>query len=155
MQLTFHRAELGAHLSEARADQAGRKRHEHDDEYLESQHGIVFDHLFTITNMPIGRFSDYLRETGKYEAYIEKLIAAYNPAAAQGVMCRTTLSVDWEGRLFDCDFNQMLEMSLADGPATLWDLRDLDDLVGRPIATGMHCFGCTAGTGSSCGGALT
>ncbi|MBL8843769.1 MAG: arsenosugar biosynthesis radical SAM protein ArsS [Planctomycetes bacterium] len=122
---------------------------------LERRHGVLFDRLFTITNMPISRFLDFLSESGNLAGYMEKLVAAFNPAAVDGLMCRNTLSVGWDGRLFDCDFNQMLEMALtsADGrPLTLADAARAR-LEGRPILTAPHCFGCTAGAGSSCGGA--
>jgi radical SAM/Cys-rich protein len=121
---------------------------------LERRHGIVFDHLFTITNMPISRFLEHLDEKGQTEAYLARLVQAFNPAAASGVMCRTTLSVAWDGTLYDCDFNQMLDLPLVDGAPR--DIRDFDParLAARTIAVGPHCFGCTAGAGSSCGGAL-
>ncbi len=122
---------------------------------LEHRHGIVFDRLFTLTNMPISRFLEHLDEKGQTEAYLARLVQSFNPAAAAGVMCRTTLSVGWDGALYDCDFNQMLDLPLADGLPR--HIRDFDSaLLGRrPIALGPHCFGCTAGAGSSCGGAVT
>ncbi len=121
---------------------------------LGSRYGVVFNRLFTITNMPISRFLDDLVQSGKFEAYMQKLIDAYNPAAAAGVMCRTTLSVGWDGRLFDCDFNQMLELGVdAELPQTIADF-DFDELARRRIVTGQHCFGCTAGAGSGCQGAI-
>jgi radical SAM/Cys-rich protein len=121
---------------------------------LERRHGIVFDRLFTITNMPISRFLEHLEEKGQTETYLARLVAGFNPAAAAGVMCRTTLSVGWDGTLYDCDFNQMLELPLADGLPR--HIRDFDRarLDRRAIALGPHCFGCTAGAGSSCGGAV-
>ena len=121
---------------------------------LASRYDIVFNRLFTISNMPIGRFLNHLRQTGKYEAYMNKLIEAYHPAAAEGVMCRTTLSVDWTGRLYDCDFNQMLGVPVQRGLPQ--NIRDFDPvaLARRVIATGQHCFGCTAGAGSGCQGAI-
>ena len=113
---------------------------------------IVFDNLFTITNMPISRFLEFLEERGKTEQYLTRLATAYTGAAARGVMCRTMISVGWDGRLFDCDFNQMLELPLTDGvPRTIFDA-DRVLLERREIATAPHCFGCTAGAGSSCGG---
>jgi radical SAM/Cys-rich protein len=121
---------------------------------LATRHGVVFNRLFTITNMPISRFLEDLVRAGRYEEYMGKLIAAYNPATVEGVMCRTTLSVGWDGRLYDCDFNQMLNLGLAPGlPRTIgeFDLRNLSD---RRIVTGRHCFGCTAGSGSGCQGAI-
>lgn len=119
--------------------------------------GIVFDRLYTITNMPISRFLDFLEERGKTAEYLTTLVNAFNPAAAAGVMCRQTLSVSWNGMLHDCDFNQMLEMPLVAGaPPTIFDALQPDGfarLAGRDIAVSPHCFGCTAGSGSSCGGA--
>jgi radical SAM/Cys-rich protein len=118
------------------------------------RHGVVFNRLYVLTNIPINRFLDFLVRTGQHAAYMERLAAAFNPAAAAGVMCREMLSVGWDGRLHDCDFNQMLDLGLAPGqPAHLDDL-DPARLVGRPIRTGAHCYGCTAGQGSSCGGAI-
>ena len=115
-------------------------------------HGVRFDALYTITNMPISRHLAWLDETGNLDGYMDRLVNAFNPAAAKGVMCRNTISVGWDGRLHDCDFNQMLDMGL-DFPAPAhvrdFDLRVLEE---RRILTGRHCFGCTAGAGSSCGG---
>jgi radical SAM/Cys-rich protein len=121
---------------------------------LSSRHGVVFTRLFTITNMPISRFLDDLVQSGRYDEYMGKLVAAYNPAAAAGVMCRTTLSVGWDGRLYDCDFNQMLEIGLAPGLPT--HIRDFDRecLESRRVMTAQHCYGCTAGSGSGCQGAV-
>jgi radical SAM/Cys-rich protein len=115
-------------------------------------HGITFDALFTITNMPISRYLEWLERSGNLEGYMQRLVSAFNPAAALGVMCRTTLSVGWDGRLFDCDFNQMLDLEIGHGaPRHLADF-DLAALARRRIVTRRHCFGCTAGAGSSCGG---
>lgn len=115
-------------------------------------HGIEFDALYTITNLPIARFLEWLEQSGNLAGYMERLTAAFNPTAASGVMCRTTISVGWDGRLFDCDFNQMLELETAPGlPRHLADF-DLAALATRRIVTRRHCFGCTAGAGSSCGG---
>jgi radical SAM/Cys-rich protein len=121
---------------------------------LERRHGIVFDRLFTITNMPISRFLEHLDEKGQAEAYLTRLVQAFNPAAAAGVMCRTTLSVGWDGTLYDCDFNQMLDLPV--GETLPRHIRDFDAarFAGRTIVLGPHCFGCTAGAGSSCGGAV-
>ncbi len=120
--------------------------------------GIQFNRLLTITNMPIQRFARLLERTGQHEAYMSLLVNHFNAATVPGLMCRSLLSVGWDGRLYDCDFNQMLELPLgADpdaGPRTLWRLGSLDALEGARIATGDHCYGCTAGAGSSCGGAL-
>jgi radical SAM/Cys-rich protein len=122
-------------------------------EQLRSRFGIEFTRLFTITNMPISRFLDDLVRSGKLDAYMEKLIQAFNPAAVDGLMCRTTLSVGWDGRLYDCDFNQMLELEVGDGPRHIRDFQ-LATLKGRRIVTRQHCYGCTAGAGSSCGGSI-
>jgi radical SAM/Cys-rich protein len=121
---------------------------------LGRRHGVVFDRLYTITNMPISRFLEHLEQRGQTEAYLARLVQAFNPAAAAGVMCRTMLSVAWDGTLHDCDFNQMLGLPLRDGAPR--DIREFDParLGRRPIALGPHCFGCTAGAGSSCGGAV-
>jgi radical SAM/Cys-rich protein len=124
-------------------------------QHLGARHGIVFDRLYTITNMPIERFAGWLRRAGLYDTYIDRLEQAFNPATIDGLMCRSLVSVGYDGRLYDCDFNQMLELGLADGsPATIHGL-DLARLHRRPIRSGDHCLGCTAGAGSSCGGALT
>ncbi len=121
---------------------------------LESRHGIVFDHLYTITNMPISRFLEYLERSGNLKRYADLLVRSFNPAAVSGLMCRTMLSVGWDGRLFDCDFNQMLELGVSDGGAgTLAELL-ATGVLRRRVRTARHCFGCTAGAGSSCGGAL-
>ncbi len=121
---------------------------------LSRRYGIVFNRLFTITNMPISRFLEYLEQKGQTEAYLTRLVQAFNPTAAAGVMCRTTLSVGWDGTLYDCDFNQMLELPLEAGmPRNIMECEcSVLDL--RRIALGPHCFGCTAGAGSSCGGSL-
>jgi radical SAM/Cys-rich protein len=122
---------------------------------LTSKHGIEFNRLYTITNMPISRFLEFLVESGNYEAYMQRLTQAFNPAAAAGVMCRYTLSVGWDGTLYDCDFNQMLDLPLEDSvPRHLRDF-DATALARRSIVIGNHCYGCTAGSGSSCGGAVT
>ena len=122
---------------------------------LRRLHGIEFDALYCITNMPISRFLEWLEQSGNLERYLARLVGAFNPTAAAGVMCRTTLSVAWDGTLHDCDFNQMLELGL-DGAAPR-HIRDFDParLATRAIAVDRHCFGCTAGAGSSCGGATT
>lgn len=116
--------------------------------------GIVFNRLFTITNMPITRYAKYLKALRQYEAYVELLIQSFNPATLDGLMCRNTLSVGWDGKLYDCDFNQMLGMQIRrKRPLTIFDLA-MPELKDLPILTGGHCFGCTAGAGSSCQGAL-
>jgi radical SAM/Cys-rich protein len=122
---------------------------------LMNRFGISFNHLFTITNMPIKRFLDYLRRSGNEERYMRKLVAAFNPATIDGLMCRNLVSVDWTGRLYDCDFNQMLELGVApELPQTIVNF-DPETFTRRRIMTGSHCFGCTAGAGSSCGGAIS
>jgi radical SAM/Cys-rich protein len=122
---------------------------------LQACHGIEFNHLYTITNMPISRFLEFLVESGNYEPYMERLANAFNPAAAAGVMCRYTISVGWNGILYDCDFNQMLDLPIDHGaPAHIRDF-DPAQLNRRQITTRNHCYGCTAGAGSSCGGSVT
>src|SRR5882762_4532745 len=120
---------------------------------LGRRHGIVFNRLYTITNMPISRFLNFLIESGNYEGYMQRLANAFNPAAAAAVMCRHTISIGWDGMLYDCDFNQMLDLPVQ-APA-LPHVKDFDlaRLNHRCIATANHCYGCTAGAGSSCGGA--
>ncbi|MDF1798552.1 MAG: arsenosugar biosynthesis radical SAM protein ArsS [Planctomycetota bacterium] len=119
---------------------------------LERHHGIVFNALYSITNMPISRYLEWLESRGNLDAYLQRLVNAFNPGAVAGVMCRSTLSVDWRGYLYDCDFNQMLELGTGHGaPRHLRDF-DLDALASRRVVTARHCFGCTAGAGSSCGG---
>jgi radical SAM/Cys-rich protein len=116
--------------------------------------GIVFNKLYTITNLPIGRFAAYLRQNHKLAEYMELLMNAFNPLTIEGLMCRNTLSVGWHGEVYDCDFNQQLGMRWENGePLFLWDV-DPEKIENREIMTGDHCFGCTAGAGSSCGGAL-
>jgi radical SAM/Cys-rich protein len=122
---------------------------------LEARHGIVFDRLLTITNMPISRFLDHLDRTGNLQRYMELLVNAFNPRAAEGVMCRTYLSVGWDGTLYDCDFNQMLALPTNHGaPQTLESLLARGGALPRRVVTDRHCFGCTAGAGSSCAGAV-
>lgn len=118
---------------------------------LLNEFGIVFNSLFAITNIPISRYLDYLVASGNYDNYMEKLVTAFNPAAATGAMCRTMISVGWDGQLYDCDFNQMLDMPLRAPGRHIRDF-NADELMQRTIAVNEHCFGCTAGAGSSCGG---
>ncbi len=119
---------------------------------LRDRHGVVFNHLFSITNMPIGRYLDYLVETDNYEEYMKTLVKAFNPAALNGIMCKSTLSVGWDGRLYDCDFNQMLGLAVNHGAPRHIDDFSIDALTSREIVVGDHCYGCTAGAGSSCQG---
>ncbi len=122
---------------------------------LARRYGVVFTKLYTITNMPISRFLEFLLDSGNFEGYMERLANAFNPAAAAGVMCRDTISVGWDGTLYDCDFNQMLELPVGAGAPH--HIREFDParLHHRRIVTGNHCYGCTAGAGSSCGGSIT
>lgn len=121
---------------------------------LSRRFGIEFSRLLTITNMPIKRFAHFLERTGQQEAYMSLLVNHFNASTVPAVMCRSLVSVGWDGRLFDCDFNQMLELPLGAGPRTVWDVDRLDELIGTRVAVGSHCLGCTAGSGSSCSGAL-
>ena len=124
---------------------------------LKKHFGIMFNKLYALSNLPIGRFASYLRRSGRLKEYMELLIHAFNPATISGLMCRNTISVGWRGEVYDCDFNQQLGMQCSSNDGSkrlfLWDI-DPDSLEGRDIMTGDHCFGCTAGVGSSCGGAL-
>lgn len=122
---------------------------------LDRKHGITFNNLFTITNLPISRYLNFLLESGNLDEYMDRLVTSFNPAAAQGVMCRNTISVGWDGTLYDCDFNQMLEMPVEDSaPQHISEWNELK-LNNRDIRINQHCFGCTAGAGSSCGGTTT
>ncbi|HET7106254.1 MAG TPA: arsenosugar biosynthesis radical SAM (seleno)protein ArsS [Candidatus Acidoferrum sp.] len=125
-------------------------------QHLREEHGIEFHQLMTITNMPIHRFEEDLQRQGKHDAYMELLRKNFNAATLHGLMCRSLVSIGYDGRLYDCDFNQMLDMGLeqAGSAATVWDVESFTGWAGRRIATGGHCFGCTAGAGSSCTGAL-
>jgi radical SAM/Cys-rich protein len=116
--------------------------------------GIVFNNLFTITNLPISRYLDYLLNSGNYEKYMEKLIAAFNPVAAANVMCRNTISIGWDGFLYDCDFNQMLDLKVSSARKHISEF-DTAALNRREIIVNQHCYGCAAGAGSSCGGTVT
>jgi radical SAM/Cys-rich protein len=121
---------------------------------LSLRHGIVFDRLYTITNMPISRFLDHLERTGNLQRYMELLVGAFNPRTAEAAMCRTYLSVGWDGTLYDCDFNQMLRLPSDHGaPGTIADLLASGGALPRRVVTDRHCYGCTAGSGSSCAGA--
>jgi radical SAM/Cys-rich protein len=124
---------------------------------LMRDYGVSFDRLFMLNNMPIARFLEWLQSSGNLQSYLQRLVNAYNPAAVDGLMCRNTLSVGWDGRLYDCDFNQMLELEIdlpGIGQEGSAHIRDFDEAAWqrRRIVTARHCFGCTAGAGSSCGG---
>jgi radical SAM/Cys-rich protein len=122
-------------------------------EALQRDFGIVFNKLYTLTNQPIARFAEDLRRQGKWEEYLELLANSFNPVTVDGLMCRSTLSVDYQGRLYDCDFNQMLGLGLRNGRELfLWDVTP--ETLDAAIQTGPHCLACTAGSGSSCTGAL-
>ncbi|MEQ9426733.1 MAG: arsenosugar biosynthesis radical SAM protein ArsS [Cyclobacteriaceae bacterium] len=122
---------------------------------LKEGYDINFNELYAITNLPISRFLEYLVISKNYESYMETLANAFNPSAAEGVMCRNTISIGWDGYLFDCDFNQMLDLKLSNGaPNHIKDF-DLQKLNSREIIINQHCYGCTAGAGSSCGGSTT
>ncbi len=120
---------------------------------LMQHYGIHFNNLFAITNLPISRYMDYLLQSGNYEKYMEKLVNAFNPTAAANVMCRNTISIGWDGYLYDCDFNQMLDLKVAPASRHISEFNTaaLND---REIVINQHCYGCTAGAGSSCGGAV-
>ncbi|MEN9000947.1 MAG: arsenosugar biosynthesis radical SAM (seleno)protein ArsS, partial [Flavobacteriales bacterium] len=123
---------------------------------LKKDFEIEFNSLFAITNIPISRYLDYLVASENFMGYMEKLVNAYNPVAAEGVMCRNTVSVGWDGYLYDCDFNQMLELKVAVPTKAKQHVKDFDSkaLLDRKIIVNEHCFGCTAGAGSSCGGEI-
>jgi radical SAM/Cys-rich protein len=143
---------VGAFLPPAQAELEARYHQE-----LRDGFGIEFNHLLTITNMPIRRFADQLQRLGSERDYMALLVNHFNPATVSTVMCRDLVSVGYEGTLYDCDFNQMLAMPIEDSrgrPLTIFDIDDLREMTGARIATGSHCFGCTAGAGSSCSGAL-
>lgn len=123
-------------------------------EALHREFGIVFNRLLAITNQPIARFAEDLRKAGKWDEYLDLLSNSFNPATVDGLMCRNTVSVGYEGEIYDCDFNQMLGMQIRNGePLHLWDIT-ATQLNEAEIQTGIHCLACTAGTGSSCGGSL-
>lgn len=120
---------------------------------LRRRYDIVFNSLFAITNLPVARFLDYLVESGNYSQYMSELIDAFNPATVTGLMCRNTISVSWEGYVYDCDFNQMLDLKVAAKSQHIDDF-DMEALMGRDIVLNQHCYGCTAGAGSSCAGEI-
>ncbi len=144
---------VGAFLPPAQSRLEARYREE-----LRRLSGIEFHRLLTLTNMPIKRFARLLERSGQDEAYMSLLVNHFNPATVPELMCRSLLSIGWDGGLHDCDFNQMLGLELGaageTGARTIWDVDRLDDLAGKRIATASHCFGCTAGAGSSCSGVL-
>ncbi|MFC1600801.1 arsenosugar biosynthesis radical SAM (seleno)protein ArsS [Candidatus Sumerlaeota bacterium] len=140
---------VGAELPGDQAELEAAYRRE-----LDQRHGVAFRHLFTITNMPIGRFRDALERDGAYEKYVNTLERSFNPATLDGLMCRRQVCVDWDGRLYDCDFNLALELAVDHGAPDRIEAFAAESLAGRTIVTGEHCFGCTAGQGASCGGAL-
>ncbi len=123
---------------------------------LQKNHGISFDRLIALNNMPISRYLEWLEESGNLDQYMELLVNSFNPATVSGLMCRNTLSISWDGRLFDCDFNQMLDLEIQHPNQQRPHIRDFNPeaIAQRQILTGRHCFGCTAGAGSSCGGAI-
>lgn len=120
---------------------------------LRDHFGIEFHRVFTLTNMPIKRFAGFLLQNGQVESYMSLLVNHFNPATVGHLMCRTLVSVGYDGKLYDCDFNQMLDLETR-SRKTIWDIQNFSELTGYDIATGSHCFGCTAGAGSSCGGSL-
>lgn len=150
-RLTLVSNPVGAFLS---GNQAATER-EWKAAFLQ-QYRVSFDRLITINNMPISRYLEWLLATGNLQGYMEFLVNAYNPATVSGVMCRNTLSVSWDGKLYDCDFNQMLDLEARYADGTPLSIQDFNPMVfsNRHIVTGRHCFGCTAGAGSSCGGAI-
>ncbi len=151
-RLTLMTNPVGAYLSGSQASMEREWRIG-----LRRNHGITFDRLVALNNMPISRFLEWLLESGNLQAYMEKLTASFNPAAVAGLMCRNTLSVAWDGTLHDCDFNQMLDIPVEVPAGRRPHIRDFDPaaLAARRVRTARHCFGCTAGAGSSCGGATT
>ena len=123
---------------------------------LQDRYGIVFNRLLTITNLPVKRFAKFLEKRGQLEEYFHLLERHFNPDAAEHVMCKSLLSISWDGKIYDCDFNQMLGLSTAgQAPATIWEIEAIEDMVGQSICVADHCYACTAGAGSSCGGAIT
>ena len=140
---------LGASLPPAQSGLEDTYRKE-----LRDLFGLEFHHLFTITNVPVKRFAHQLAREGRDAEYLSLLVSHFNPATVEGLMCRHLVSVGWDGELYDCDFNQMLELPLGGSRRSVWDVESLSALAGEPIATGSHCYACTAGAGSSCGGAL-
>ena len=125
---------------------------------LQQRFGIRFNHLLTITNIPIKRYAMFLAKQRRLESYMRLLENNFNAQAAEAVMCRSLLSIAWDGSIYDCDFNQMIDLpasSAGGSQPTIWNIESLNEFVDRPIATADHCYGCTAGAGSGCSGALT
>lgn len=150
-QLTLMSNPVGAFLA------SGQTKMEHEWKTgLMKNYGISFDRLITLNNMPISRFLEWLEESGNLQRYMEVLVNAFNPTTIGGLMCRNTLSVSWDGRLFDCDFNQMLDLEVQQPASEIVNIHqfNLEWLNQRQIKVDRHCFGCTAGAGSSCGGAI-
>jgi radical SAM/Cys-rich protein len=146
-QLTLMSNPVGAFLASGQA-----KLEQEWKQGLRQHQGVTFDRLITLNNMPISRYLEWLEQSGNLQRYMELLVNAFNPGTVAGLMCRNTISIAWDGALYDCDFNQMLELPVA----SRMHIRDFDvpRLAQRQIATQRHCFGCTAGSGSSCGGAI-
>jgi radical SAM/Cys-rich protein len=140
---------IGATLPPPQAKLEAKYREE-----LAGLFGIEFHQLLTITNMPIKRFAQFLDRNGQHEAYMGLLVNHFNPSTVPDLMCHSLVSVGWDGKLYDCDFNQMLELPLGGGVRTIWELESLESLSGSRVTTASHCFGCTAGAGSSCSGSL-
>ena len=140
---------LGASLPPPQAELEAQYRSE-----LASNFGVTFDRLLTITNMPIARFAHQLAATGDHANYMSLLVNHFNPSTVDALMCRSLVSIGWDGKLYDCDFNQMLKIPLGGADRTIWNIADVAALTGKRIATASHCFGCTAGAGSSCSGAI-
>lgn len=151
LKLTLVSNPAGAYLAASQAEMEKEWK-----AALLENHGVTFDRLITINNMPISRFLKWLKASGNLESYMTLLTNAFNPATVEGLMCRNTLSIGWDGRVYDCDFNQMLEMDsrYPDGGGIHIENLDAAKLAQRSILTGTHCYGCTAGAGSSCGGAI-
>ena len=150
LQLNLVHNPVGSYLPGSQQD----LEHEYKT-HLKEGYDVTFNNLFAITNMPIGRYLEYLMRSENFEDYMQSLVNSYNPGAVDNVMCRSTISVDWQGTLFDCDFNQMLGMSVNHGTPNHINNFDLNKLDTREIVIANHCYGCTAGTGSSCQGATT
>ena len=151
LQLTLVTNPVGAYLAGSQ-DSLEREWKE----ALARDHGVLFDRLLALNNMPMSRYLEWLLEKGQLDAYLEKLVGAFNPATIAGLMCRNTISVSWDGYLYDCDFNQQLEMEM-DLPGGRPHVKDFDltTWLSHTIRTERHCYGCTAGAGSGCGGAIT